>query len=212
MSFSSHFSKCPNVPVWFIYVWHCFRVLSSFPLGAFCVNLSSFGCLFPPALFSYSAPPVHSFPHFSWICLLQCYLFIPLVRSLLLLYLSTCRFFPFLMFLLPLPFLFQCNPLWSRGTIFLPCPCKRDPPYSHALIPFCYSFFFLPYLFSSSSYAFSLYLLPGSKCFAWQGHARSPAPHLPGELESRGHPWLSVCCSKSPLGVILCLPSAGQRR
>lgn len=126
---------------------------SSFPLGAFCANLSSFGSLFPPALFSYSAPPVHSFPLFSWFCLLWCYLFPPLVRSLLLLYLSLSLFLPpSFMFLLPLCFFFQCNRYDPEGPLFLPCLCKGDPPFTCTFPYLFYSillfFFFLPYFFS----------------------------------------------------------------
>lgn len=49
LHFYFNFSKYPNVSAWFIFVWHCFRAPSSFPLGPFCFYLSSCGCLFPPA-------------------------------------------------------------------------------------------------------------------------------------------------------------------
>lgn len=146
------FCKCPNVPVWFIYVWQCFRVLSSFPLGTFCVNLSSFGCLSPPALVSYSAPPVHSFPPFSWICLLWCYLFPPLVRSLLLYFSPSIFFPPSFMFLLPLRFFLLWNCYDPEGWLFLPCSAKETHPSAvHIPIPllFCFALpFFLALFFS----------------------------------------------------------------
>lgn len=79
-------------------------------------------------------PPVHSFPPFSWIYLLWCYLFLPLVRSLLLLYLFPSLFFPLT---LRFSFLYVSSSCATHndpeGLIFSPCLCKGDPHFSRAL-------------------------------------------------------------------------------